>query len=154
MLSGFRVEFFLAVTPRQKGNSKRIIHVGRPGAKRPMLVSKPQDLATEREVAIRAGVYKPLRPLEGPIFLGVTFVLQVPPSWTKRRRAEALAGQVLPTSVPDRGNLLKLLEDALQAAGFYKSDSQIVDGHVRKEYGAQPGYRIQFEALVGVEAVA
>jgi Holliday junction resolvase RusA-like endonuclease len=44
---------------------------------------------------------------------------------------------------------LKLLEDALQAAGFYVNDAQIVGGEVAKRYGDPPGYRIQLTPVLG-----
>ena len=148
------MEFFLAAAPKQKGNSKRILHVGRPGARRTIIASSARDKAAELQLAALAVVYRPLRPLEGPVRLSVTFVLPIPPSWPARKRAEALAGVLQPIGRPDRGNMLKLAEDALQAAGFYVDDSQIVGGEVAKRYGDPAGYRITLTPVLGQEAAA
>lgn len=160
------MEFFIAATPAQKGNSKRIIRVPRRGLPPALrIASSVKDKAAEMAVARLALAYRPGRPLEGPLRLDATFCMPVPPSWSRRQRAEALAGLRYPIGGNrlDRGNMLKLLEDALQLAGFYQHDGQIVDGAVRKVYSATPGYRVRLEPLVAfatpdqvrqVEAVA
>lgn len=148
------LEFFLAAVPKQKGNSKRFLRVGRPGAVRTIIASSAKDKAAELRLTHMARVYRPLRPLEGPLRLSVAFVLPIPESWTQKRRARALAGEIQPTSRPDRGNLLKLLEDCLEAAGFYVDDAQIVGGEVAKRYGDPAGYRITLTPVLGQEAAA
>jgi Holliday junction resolvase RusA-like endonuclease len=143
------LEFFLAAAPKQKGNSKLIFRTGYRGSGPTRVASNPKDKAAELRLVAMARTYRPLRPLEGPLRLSVAFVLPIPPSWSGRKRAEALAGVLQPTGRPDRGNLLKLLEDALQAAGFYVNDAQIVGGEVAKRYGDPPGYRIQLTPVLG-----
>jgi Holliday junction resolvase RusA-like endonuclease len=147
------LEFFLAAVPKQKGNSKLIFRTGYRGSGPTRVASNPRDKAAELRLVVLAAVYRPLRPMQGPLRLSVTFVLPIPPSWPARKRAEALAGVLQPIGRPDRGNMLKLVEDALQAAGFYADDSQIVGGEVAKRYGDPPGYRIQITP-VGQEAAA
>lgn len=146
------LEFFLPARPAQKGNSKLIYRTGYRGAGATRVVSNPKDKAAEARLTNLARAYRPLRPLEGALRLDVEFVLPIPPSWPARKRAEALACVLLPTSRPDRGNMLKLLEDALQAAGFYLDDAQIVAGDVAKRYGDPVGYRVSLSPVLGPEA--
>lgn len=148
------LEFFLAAVPKQKGNSKVIFRTGYRGSGPTRVASNPRDKAAELRLVALARAYRPLRPLQGALRLSVTFVLPIPPSWPARKRAEAQAGVLQPIGRPDRGNLLKLAEDALQAAGFYADDSQIVGGEVAKRYGDPAGYRITLTPVLGQEAAA
>lgn len=76
--------------------------------------------------------------LEGPLTLSVGITVGIPPSWSKRKRADALAGLVRPTGKPDADNTLKLLADALNKV-VWRDDSQLVDVRVIKLYGIEPG---------------
>lgn len=146
------LEFFLQAKPAQKGNSKLIYRTGYRGSGATRVVSNPKDKAAEARLTAMARVHRPLRPLEGALRLDVQFVLTIPKSWSKRQRAEALAGVILPTTRPDRGNCLKLIEDCLQSAGFYLDDSQIVAGEVGKRYGDPAGYLVRLSPVEGPEA--
>lgn len=76
--------------------------------------------------------------LEGALTLSVEITVAIPPSWSKRKQADALAGRLRPTGKPDNSNRLKLLEDALNGI-VWKDDSQLVDVRVVKRYGPEPG---------------
>ena len=138
-----KLEFFIAQTPTQKGNSKRILR-GRGGV--PFIASSSKHKKAEETLAARAYEHRPPAPLTGPVRLEVTFVMPIPSSLPKWARAAAVAGLIYPAKRPDRGNLLKLVEDALEGP-FYGDDAQIVDGPVRKAYGETPGYRIVLEQI-------
>lgn len=72
--------------------------------------------------------------LEGPIEAEYEFVYEPPKSWSKKRRAEAM-GQPMLTK-PDTDNLIKLVQDALNAAA-YTDDNQIYLITSRKVYGPE-----------------
>lgn len=76
-------------------------------------------------------------PLIGALALHIDLALAVPPSWTKRERAEALAGLKLPTVRPDADNVLKLVSDALNGV-LWKDDTQIADLRVLRRYVETP----------------
>lgn len=76
-------------------------------------------------------------PLEGPLDLRLTIGVPVPRSWSKRARADALAGRTMPTKKPDASNQLKLIEDALNGI-VWVDDCQIVDGGFSKRYVEAP----------------
>lgn len=80
-------------------------------------------------------------PLEGPLAVYVEALFPVPASWSKKKRAEALAGRVQPTVKPDADNLLKVL-DALNEV-VWRDDKQIVEAHVLKRYSAKPALVIE-----------
>lgn len=76
-------------------------------------------------------------PLEGALELSMRAVLPIPPSWSKRRQAEALAGGVLPVGRPDLDNYAKLVADGLNGI-VYRDDAAIISMHLAKVYGPQP----------------
>lgn len=75
-------------------------------------------------------------PLKGPLAIAVLAVFPVPPSWSERRRAAALAGALRPTGRPDFDNILKTI-DALNGVAW-GDDAQVVRCVMDKVYGAQP----------------
>ena len=146
-------EFEVPIKPRPKGNRDQIRKSRRPDprtGRRRQWVSPPDDIQRlEREVARIAHFYAPAEPIEGPVRLDVSFVFAPSKSWKESRKADALEGLEAPISSRwgDRGNLLKLLEDALEKAGFFRDDAQIVEGDVRKVFGQQSCYRIRVQGL-------
>lgn len=76
--------------------------------------------------------------LTGALRLEVTATREVPASWSKRKRAAALAGIIRPTSKPDSDNLLKLYGDAGNGV-LWADDAQITTATVRKRYGEAAG---------------
>jgi len=88
------------------------------------------------------------KPLAGPISVKVMAGLPVPKSWPEWKREAALQGRVVPTGKPDEDNLGKAAKDALNGVAWL-DDAQIVFGSVWKFYAAQPGVKIEVEAVGG-----
>lgn len=72
-----------------------------------------------------------------PIKLVVNLALEVPASWSKKRRALALAGQICATKKPDADNVLKGLKDGCNGI-VWRDDAQVVSIELRKAYGDTP----------------
>lgn len=85
--------------------------------------------------------------LTGPIVIKVWVHMPIPASWSKVRRANALAHHIMPLVKPDASNVLKLIEDALNNVA-YIDDSHIVQATVQKMYSPTPGLMIQLFSLV------
>lgn len=75
-------------------------------------------------------------PMDGPVRVQVEARMPVPASWSRKRQAAALAGDIVPTSKPDIDNIIKSL-DALNQVVF-RDDKQIVHAVVRKIYHEAP----------------
>jgi Holliday junction resolvase RusA-like endonuclease len=89
------------------------------------------------------------RPIaEGPIRVRVEALMPVPASWSKAKRALALAGAIRPTGKPDADNVLKTL-DALNGI-VWRDDAQVVEATVIKTYHAAPALIIQVRQI-GIE---
>lgn len=80
-------------------------------------------------------------PLEGALSVSIEVTMQIPASWARAKKADALAGLVMPTGRPDLDNLVKALTDACNGV-VWRDDSQIVRLMAEKRYGEQPGASI------------
>lgn len=133
--------FDAAGDPVGKGRPRFIRSTGRV---HPSPVSAAYEKRLQRMAAL---AMRGRATLEGPIRVEVEAVFMPPKSWTKRKRALAIAGLVAHTSKPDADNVLKIL-DAFNPvidrgtgevifAGVWHDDSQIVDAHIIKKYGVE-----------------
>lgn len=123
---------------------------GRPRTTRTGHVFTPAKTRAAEE-AFRLGVLSQLKPTDdgaiaGPLRVTLAFTLPIPASWSKRDKAEALAGQTFPVGRPDLDNLVKLATDALNGV-LWADDSQIVSLTATKAYGEQARTRIAVEPL-------
>lgn len=75
--------------------------------------------------------------LQGALGLELLTVFPVPVSWSKKKRAAALRGEIRPACKPDFDNLAKLYCDALNGL-LWEDDKQVVDGRCIKCYGVDP----------------
>lgn len=92
-----------------------------------------------------------LRPLvirkhSGPVKLEATFAFPVPPSLSKKEKAERL-DVGWHTQKPDRDNLAKALMDALNHVGIWDDDSQVCTGNVEKRWSEQGYIAVTVTAL-------
>ena len=87
-------------------------------------------VATLRAVA---EMYAPKQPFEGPLVLDLDFY------WEKK----GVGNQPIPkTTRPDRDNLQKDMQDALEASGYFLDDAQIYDGRTGKWWADFDGIRV------------
>lgn len=91
-------------------------------------------------MAARAAMAK-APPIEGALSVSIEIKMPIPVSWSKAKRADALAGLVMPTSRPDLDNLIKALADACNGI-VWRDDAQIVRLMAEKRHGEQPGASI------------
>lgn len=85
-------------------------------------------------------------PFAGPVMVSVASVMSVPASWSRKKRNEAICGNIVPTSKPDIDNLFKGVADALNGIA-YRDDAQIVTGTSTKRYGLTPEVRVTVAAI-------
>jgi Holliday junction resolvase RusA-like endonuclease len=125
--------FSVAMTPIGKARARTV--TGEDGRTH----SYTPAATVNAEAEIRAAfdrAYPRHTPHDGPVELDVLATFTVPPSWPKWRKAAAAIGLIRVTVKPDWDNIGKLT-DALSKIA-YLDDSQVFDGHVRKEYGPAP----------------
>jgi Holliday junction resolvase RusA-like endonuclease len=84
--------------------------------------------------------------IEDSVDCNLSFYMPIPQSFSKKKRALALAGILRPNKRPDRTNCAKLYEDCLNGI-VIKDDSQIVGGYISKWYDEIPRTEIVVETL-------
>ena len=85
-------------------------------------------------------------PLTGPVQLKCSFDLPIPKSWPKKKKADALAGKLLPISRPDIDNYIKAVLDAANEI-VVRDDSQVVALVSIKQYSETPKATLVFEEI-------
>ena len=77
------------------------------------------------------------KPFEQPVSLKVSVFLEIPKSWSKKKKEDAESGKIMPASKPDLDNIIKALTDRMNEI-IYNDDSQIIDIQAKKRYGTSP----------------
>jgi Holliday junction resolvase RusA-like endonuclease len=80
-------------------------------------------------------------PLEGALRVQVAAHFAIPASWSGKKKAAALAGEIRPTKRPDIDNVAKML-DGLNGIVF-GDDAQIVSAVIEKLYSDRPRLRVE-----------
>mgnify|MGYP003386818362 CR=1 FL=1 len=93
-------------------------------------------VAAENAIAAAAMAQVGAVRLSGPLGVSIHVRMAVPDSWSARKRAAALRGDIRPTGKPDWDNMAKLVCDALNGI-LWLDDAQIVDGRLTKFYAAE-----------------
>lgn len=86
------------------------------------------------------------RVVMGAVRLTLNIELAIPVSWPRAKQAQALSGEILPTGKPDVDNCAKLVCDALNGIAW-RDDSQVVELHVTKHYGARAQSVLHIEEI-------
>jgi Holliday junction resolvase RusA-like endonuclease len=76
-------------------------------------------------------------PIEGPVRLELLAELPIPASWSNKKRALAITGDVWPAGRPDLDNYVKSGLDSINEI-VVRDDSQVVEISARKRYGTAP----------------
>lgn len=74
----------------------------------------------------------------GPVSMDIEINLQIPESWSKKKKQQAADGFVAATKKPDCSNILKAVEDGMNGV-VYKDDVQIIKSSQSKRYAETPG---------------
>lgn len=67
----------------------------------------------------------------------LTFAFEVPKSYSKKRRAACLSGEIGHTKKPDIDNVVKSVLDALEG-GAFESDASVIWIFAEKKYAEEP----------------
>lgn len=92
-----------------------------------------------------------IEPTAGPVSLCLTLDLQIPASWSKKRRAMAVAGAIAATKKPDADNVLKGIKDGCNGI-IWRDDAQVVRIMIEKRYSETPGALVEVMATAGEAA--
>ena len=137
-----KIEFFVPGAPVGKGRPR----AARRGAGVVMFTpGKTADyerlVAATAAAALSCDALAAHQLLDGPLEAVLEMRFPVPASWSKARRARALAGAEWHTSKPDADNVAKAVLDACNGVVF-RDDSQIVMLTATKGFSEAPGVRV------------
>lgn len=139
------IRFTVPGAPVGKGRPK----VSTRGGKFAQMYTPEKTASYEGMVALAAQQAMAGRPLiTGPVDVRMMITLPIPASWSKKKQAAALAGQILPTKKPDIDNVEKAIYDGINGV-VWTDDVQVCDVIKRKRYGAIPGVTVQVQEIQG-----
>lgn len=126
------VTFSVPGEPQGKGRARSFLMKGRIVHTTPSKTRTYEGLIRSAALDAFSGA-----PLSGPLHVDLRAVFSVPQSWSQRKRAQALAGEVKPAKRPDLDNILKAFKDGMNGVVYF-DDCQIVSGRYEKVYGPAP----------------
>lgn len=98
-------------------------------------------------VKLIASQHAPKKLLEEALKLEIVFYRPIPKSFSKKRMAQADAGQIIPVTKPDLDNYLKGIKDALNGV-IWRDDSCVTDVVMRKRYSCKPRIELVIKQAV------
>ena len=85
-------------------------------------------------------------PYDGPVHAEIMVYLIPPKSWSRKKRAAAVSGEVLPVSRPDLDNYCKAALDILNEV-VIKDDSCVISVLTAKRYSNSPRLSIKLYSI-------
>lgn len=141
------IAFFVPGQPVAKGRPK----FARRGAH--VVAYTPAKTASYENLVkmVATTIMSSREPSAAPIALSVELRLQIPASWSSKRRALAEAGTICATKKPDADNVLKGIKDGCNGI-VWRDDAQVVRIMLHKRYSATPGAMIRVIETPGESA--
>ena len=102
----------------------------------------------QRVAQVARGAMCKAPPIDRAVAVSLDIRLSVPASWSKSRRADALAGRVFVTSRPDTDNYAKAVLDGCNGVVFL-DDAQVVRLTAQKRYAEAAGVDVLVTVLGG-----
>jgi Holliday junction resolvase RusA-like endonuclease len=107
-----------------------------------------KTLAYEAAIASEAAAAMgDAEPFETPMQMQVSCYYQIPKSWPKKMKQEAIDEERFPNVKPDLDNVVKAILDALNGV-VYRDDAQVINLVATKRYSTDPRVEVYiFEKL-------
>lgn len=86
------------------------------------------------------------QPFEKPVKVDILIKKQPPKSWSKKKRKQAILGDIAPTAKPDIDNYVKSILDGMNGVAW-KDDSYIVELKQQKIYADKDGAEIHVKEI-------
>lgn len=135
-----KVDFFVPGQPQGKGRAKVTTRGRYAHAYTPAKTVAYEDL-------IKTFFYNnDCQHLNGMLKLTVKAFYKIPQSFSRKKRNDALNGNLAPLTKPDVDNILKVVCDALNGIA-YEDDKQIVYQEIYKYYDEVPRLQIEIKEV-------
>lgn len=83
---------------------------------------------------------------EKPLHISIRSFIDIPKSWSKKKKEQATSDYIKPEVKPDIDNIAKVVLDALNKVA-YADDKQIVSMYVQKKYSTMPRIEIEIKEI-------
>lgn len=136
------IQFTVYGEPVAQGRPRFTTIGGHPSAYDPKESKSYKQIVRGEAVKVRPEV-----PLAGAISLTVKVYRSIPKSFSKKKTAAAISGDLRPITKPDLDNVIKGIKDALKSV-IWRDDSQVVDlADSGKWYSDVPRVEITIRAV-------
>jgi Holliday junction resolvase RusA-like endonuclease len=141
------IRIVLPGVPRAWQRSGERVIVPKSGAKPFVHHFTPAQTAREQDGLrfIAQAAMRGRPPLDCAVDFRMTAFMPIPPSWSKRKQENALAGLIWPTPKPDLDNIAKM-KDALKAI-VWRDDALVCAEYFLKVYSDRPRVVIEVRPL-------
>lgn len=146
------VEFVIPGEPKGKGRARS--RIAKAGDGRQFVTHYTPKDTVEYENLVRMAAHEAMRgeaPTSFPCRVKIVAYCSIPASWSKKKQAKALAGEVFPTGKPDLDNIEKSVFDGMNRIVF-RDDSVVCDVTKAKRYSAIPRVEVLVRELDGEPA--
>ena len=137
-----KVQFEVAGEPIAKGRARAFVRNGHVGHYTPDKTAKYENLVKLCAMQAMAG----RQPGTMPVEISVIAKIGIGKSWSKKRQADALAGNEFPTKRPDLDNIVKSATDGMNGVVFV-DDSLIVHISAIKIWSDCPGLEVDVREI-------
>lgn len=141
------IAFIIPGQPVAKGRPKFARRGPAVVAYTPAKTASYENLVKIAATAAMAGA----APSAAPIEITIALALQIPASWSNKRRALAAAGAIRATKKPDADNVLKGIKDGCNGI-VWRDDAQVVSITLQKGYSEIPHASVSIRELQGESA--
>lgn len=86
-------------------------------------------------------------PYKGAVRVDIMAYMPIPKSWSKKKKSQALSGELRPTTKPDCDNIVKSIFDGMNTVkkrglviknGVYDDDKQVIEQSIAQFYSDDP----------------
>lgn len=139
---GETIKLFIPGQPQGKGRARAFRRGNHVDHYTPDKTRKYEKLVAKTAMSHVAG--RPM--IEGPVYLAIEAIMEVPHSWPKWKREAAFRGEIMPTGKPDLDNIAKIIKDGLNEV-VWKDDAQVCGEGLVKGYGPEPGVNVMITEM-------
>lgn len=146
------IDFVIPGEPKGKGRARSRIAKGK-GGQQFVAHYTPKE-TVEYENLVRMAAHEAMagaEPTSFPCRVKIIAYCSIPASWSKKKQAKALAGEIFPTGKPDLDNIEKSVLDGMNKIVF-RDDSVVCDVSKAKRYSSIPRVEVWVRELDGEPA--
>ncbi|WP_407280586.1 RusA family crossover junction endodeoxyribonuclease [Aromatoleum evansii] len=147
--AGAPLDISFVIPGEPKGKGRHRSRIAKMGDGKQFIANYAPKETVEYENLVRMAASRAMAgraPSELPVLVELVATCSVPASWSKKKQAAALMGEVMPTGKPDLDNIEKAVMDGMNKIVF-RDDAQACRVVKGKRYGERPGVFVRVVEL-------